>query len=486
MADDLVRQYEAKGFAVEKESDLSTEGIAINDYDELFLSAEPGEDHRLIALLPALAKDYDIQMHHGKRLTCHLLLHDSSVLQRLQTSDPCDEVRQKIDVYPFTLYELWNQAIVLDYEPITIQSERHVHLVIFGLTEIGERVAIHAANVAHYPNYIRDHSLRTRITIIDNDAIQKSKQFVSRYQTLFDNSYYRMVNPLEEKAVVSFHRPMYEGRREDFVDVEWEFVEADCWSSAVRDKLALWAEDKTQLLTIVLADKDGERNIAEAVYLPDELTKHATPIYLYTRQNIKSAFRQSIHFFGMDNGGYDICQPLVSMAKKVNYIYERCYHDNIERWNGVLRHTVEIDYGEAERLWADLPNVRRMSSICNAMTIPSKMRSVGIAETEWDKFYDIAEHDIEILSQVEHNRWCMEKLIIGFRPCTDDEQDTIASDVKTLKELYKARKIHYDLCAYHELRPDGTGKSVQIYDACLCSCLPLIAKESSGEKGGLA
>ena len=113
------------------------------------------------------------------------------------------------------------------------------------------------------------------------------------------------------------------------------------------------------------------------------------------------------------------------------------------------------------------------------------MRSIGLKETDGEKFYDIPQQDIELLAEVEHNRWSVEELILGFRPCTEDEQIQIEADIQ-LKPIMKGRKIHYDLRAYNDLRPDETGKSVKVYDRCLCSCLPLIAKTYSDEKGGVS
>lgn len=470
IAESLVRQYEGKGLAVVRQELLSAEGVDVNSADELCLLAGDGEDNKVVAMLDELAAKYDVDAHHGKRLVCHLHVQQNETLRMLQTCDFCDAVRQKIDVYPFTLDEVWSQSIVLDYEPITVQSEKHVHLVIFGMGEIAEMVAIQAALVAHYPNYVRNHSLRTRITMIDVDAEGKCKEVIRRNQHLFDNSYYRIVKPSEEKAVVEFHRPMYEGKREDFVDVEWEFVEAEAWNADVREKLKRWAKDDKQLLTVVMAGNDKDRNAAQALCLPNELYEQHIPIYIYGQQVVE----------------YDVTLPLVRMAKNVNYIYDRCYAENIEDWKGGLRYAVEIDPEERERSWVKLSNVKRMSSIYNAMTIATKMRSLGLNAEEWDKFYDIPQQDIELLGQVEHNRWSVEELILGFRPCTDEEQEKIAADVKTQKKAYKALKVHYDLRAYNDLRPDETGKSVEIYDLCLCSCLPLIAKAFADEEGGEA
>ncbi len=462
---DLTRQYEHRGDTVCRQQALALEGIVVNAFDELCLLAGDGEDHRAIALLGDIAAAYDPADHQGAKMTCHLMVQSADVLQMLKTSDFCDAVRAKLDVYPFTTDEVWARSIVPDYEPVTMQSDRYVHLVIAGMDETAQTVAIQAALVAHYPNYVRNHALRTRITMLDSQAGQKSEAFISRYQALFDNSYHRLVNPSAEKAVVRLHRPMYEGRREDFVDVEWEFVEATPGDAEVRAKLERWARDERQLLSVVLTDGDADRNRSSALLLPQALYDRHIPIYIY----------------GSTPAMYDVTLPLVSMAKTVNYIYDRCYEENDAQWNGRMRHAVEIDWEERERSWACLSNVKRTSSLCNAMTIPAKMRSLGLEADEWGAFYDISQQDIDLMGQVEHNRWSVEELILGFRPCTDEEQAEIEADVRTQKPLFKARKIHYDLRAYRELQPDGTGKPVQVYDLCLISCLPLIAKAFADE-----
>jgi hypothetical protein len=468
LTEDLLRQYEERGDVAVCQREMTADGIDSNGLDELWLLSD-GDDHRAVALLGELAEDYDTAAHEGRRLTCHLMLQTNEMLLALQRTDFCDAVRRKADVYPFTLEEEWSRGLVLDYEPITLQSEKHVHLVVFGMGALAETVAIQAAHLAHYPNYVRDHSLRTRITMIAGDAEALSEGFVKRYQHLFDNSFYRVVKPSEEQAVRLFHKPMYDGRREDFVDVEWEFVEAEGWDPDVRAKLKLWAQDDKQLLTVVMADGTADRNAVTSLLLPDELQQRSVPIYIYSPQAVD----------------YDVSLPLVQMARNVNYVYSQCYNDNYgreergerrEESSSRIVSSVEIERGERDELWAGLSSVKRWSSMYNAMTIPSKMRSIGLGEDDWEQFYGISQQDIELLAQVEHNRWSVEELILGYRPCTDEEQEKIAADVVTQKDAFKARKIHYDLRAYNDLRPDKTGKSVKVYDLCLSAALPLIAK----------
>ena len=490
LAKDLIRQYERRNCVVNHSLEITTQGICINDYDELCLlssisgDSEVEADYEVLSLIPQLIDNYDVALHSGKKLLCHLLVQSQQTLLMLQTTDFCEAIREKIDIYPFMMSEVWSRNIVLDYEPITIQSERHVHLVVFGMDDMAEMIAIQAAHVAHYPNYVRNHSLRTRITMIDANAQQKSEVFMKRYRHLFDNSYYRIVNLSEEKGVVEFHKPMYEGRREDFVDVEWEFVETENCNAEVNEKLELWAKDERQLLTVVLATQDGNRNICDALRLPDVLYRYNNQVYVYSQKEISFMNYPNLHVIGMVDKGYDVELPLVRMAKNVNYIYDLCYEENDMQWNGQMYYAVEIDDAKREISWSNLKTVKRMSSIYNAMTIPTKMRSVGLEENDWKQFYDITQHEIEILAQVEHNRWSIEELILGFRPCTDAEQDIIAADVKKQKDAFKAKNVHYDLRAYGELRHDGTGKPVQVYDLCLSSCLPLIARDFAVEKGG--
>ncbi len=464
----LLRQCEDERAELQHIRTLTSEDIDINEFAQLYLLTRKNDECRSLALLAELAATYDVAIHSGVKLLCHLMMSSAETLRILQTTDFCNSVRQKLDVYPFSMEEVWCQSIILDYEPITIHSDKHVHLVIFGMGEVAETVAMQAAHIAHYPNYVRDHSLRTRITMISENAEELSGVFIKKYRYLFANSYYRIVNPSEENAVKVFHKPMYEGRREDFVDIEWEFVDAESSHPDVREKLKQWAQDDKQLLTVVMADSDENKNVAMSLFLPDELYQRSIPIHKYNPNAVE----------------YDVTMPLVQMAKNVNYIYDRCYNDNFENWPGEILSSVEINAVDRDKLWADLPNVKRWSSIYNAMTIPSKMRSIGLNEDDWAKFFDISQQDIEILAQVEHNRWSVEELILGYRPCTDEEQDKIAADVDTQKDAFKARKIHYDLRAYNDLRPDKTGKSAKVYDLCLSAALPLIAKTFIDEKGG--
>jgi len=101
------------------------------------------------------------------------------------------------------------------------------------------------------------------------------------------------------------------------------------------------------------------------------------------------------------------------------------------------------------------------------MTIPTKLRSVGI-DYKSLTFKDLTDEEIEILAEVEHNRWNVEKLLMGFRPVTENEFDEIQKSIAeggSLKKKYnKNLKAHYDIRPFADLREDKPGKNVNRYD----------------------
>ena len=503
LCDSLIKQYKRKGCDVVVRESIDTD-LDINRYSEVcllpiespFLQDNTQTDGVTLSTLHDLAFLYHPAQHNGRKLKCHMLLTNNKTLQIIQIQDFSSKIRNSLDVYPFTMEDEWSKTIVLDRQPITIHSEKNVHLVIFGKSQMTERVAINAAYMAHYPNYIRNHELRTRITIISEQIESWRDGFIQRYQNLFEHSFYRSVSAQHQ---IDFHHPIYT-HREDFVDIEWEFVDATCYSQIVKEKLQFWScSHEHQLLTIVFAHEENMQNIQEAFILPACVCENKIPVYVYTNS---SALFQNISLqekavgmipFGMLDRGYDIELPLVEMAKTVNAIYQHCYIDDVAKGEKnlttavrFLKYAVDTTSEERNRLWEDLPFRMRMSCIGNAMNVATKMHSVGIMENEWIHFYELSSEEIEMLAQVEHNRWCVERLIMGWRSCTDEERKKVDEDICQKKEL-KLKKIHYDLCAFSELGFDETGKHVALYDLCLCASIPYIVKHASEyqhQKGG--
>lgn len=502
---DITSQYENAGRMVTCCDSLDSE-LDINTFDELCVLADYNADalnadNICIRQLSQLALRYNIAKHDEEKMRCHLLLRSNATLRLVRTVGFDKDIERCFEIYAFTLEDQWAKLVLcglgaakyqyprLDRQAISFDSDKTVRLVLTGLTDMAEYLAINAALVAHYPNYNRNNHLRTRITMIDKKIDERIDAFIGRYQHLFENSYYRMVKFHDGVPSVHTHVPMYEGHRKDFVDVEWEFVAADVHNHTIRRKLEAWTSNVNIELSIALCN-DEATNINDAFDLPDAIYENRIPVLLYVGDDslvrLAKADKRfgNILPFGMPDSGYDVTQPLLKMAKMLHYFYS-CGHDI----------PLEMQHDKVEEEWAKLESiVNRYSNMFNVMTIPTKMHTMGHDGKEWNEYYALTQNEIETLSEVEHNRWCVERLISGWRPCTNDEKREIHDNISEiiaarkaglplpndLKKFYKNnRRVHYDLRAYDELDVDATGGNVKYYDYALTACIPLIAKSFS-------
>lgn len=486
--DSIKNQFSTKECEITETKMLTESELHTLWHDIIVLSAADN-DADAIKTVEKLAESFACATQI--RPTVHLLLQSQETLQLLNSREYNDEWHRHFELNAFTIEDLWAKRILcqnridhhfpgLDYKPITFESNQVVHFVIIGLSDLTTALAEHAALVAHYPNYTRNHSLRTRITIIDSGICDWSKKFVSMHKPLMENSYYRYIEVT--KQLCDLHKPMYEGLREDFVDVEWEFVNGSIHDLVVQDKLHGWADDENRLLSVALCHNDDSINLTEATLAANLLCIQEIPVYVKQSTNVmrniisQSPRMKNIIMVGMWDCGYDVNLPLLMMAKRVNSVYEYCYKNNIvSQTDGCITAPSYIDDKEADACWLNVGKaIKRYSNICNAMTLATKMRSLGHSSGETDIFYAITKQETDIIAEVEHNRWNVEELLLGFRPCTDEEQADIEADISKKVE-YRNRMVHYDIRAYNDLRTDDTGKNVNTYDICLSASIPLIA-----------
>ena len=456
------------------------------------------EDLCNVGYISSILKDYKSE----KVIRIHLLTHSSDIMSMMQTWDLDNNLQGKAEIYPFSYESLWASIITgaslseklpfptLDRERIGYASDKRVHLVILGMNSMSQEIAKYTSLVCHFPNYTRDHSLRTRITIIDSHIETKMGDFISKHESLFNNSYYRYIDlNTEGSDMVKFlHRPQYHNTREDFVDIEWEFVKSDIDSTILREKLNLWASSDRQILTLVLCYEDDEANIASALKLPQEIATHETPVLIRTSnaamlQMLCSKKIPGLVPFGMKDYSFDVDMPLITMAKSINYVYDCCYNDNYTTESSAkdILVPISINQQKAEESWKMLSNAKRWSNIYHAMTVGYKMRSLGYTIQDWNTLYSLSAQEIANLAEVEHNRWSVEELFLGYRPANDSEQKTIENDISQ-KKIFRDKFVHFDLRAYKDLRIDHTGKNVNTYDICISAALPLIV--STFKKGG--
>ena len=309
----------------------------------MLIADKDKNDNEVVRKLVNGAEKYSLEEHKNERLECYLMLSNMTSLWLMQTTGISSDLYHKVDVFATTPEDFMAKSIfvklpniqslypALDRMPIDINSEAIVHLVIFGNNDLAEALAINAALVAHYPNYCRDHHLRTRISIVADDIFSWRDLLLQRYQHLFANSYYRTINLEEEIPKCLYHQPMYGKTREDFVDVEWEFVNGNLRNDALRMKLEEWSESERQQLTVAICMEDQQRNFIEAFTLPEVLYKNQIPVLCYTEENdMMDLMRNDDRYHSVFPFGSYICQmeilaSLKQLAKRVNYVYNYCF-----------------------------------------------------------------------------------------------------------------------------------------------------------------
>lgn len=458
---------------------------------EIFLIGEANEyDHDSLNI-DSLQKIVEI---HSKTRSCpripvSVLFEYQTTYAAFQISDLAEGWRKQIDFHPFNFYEEWAKKLLvkrcyeegsvkveypaLDREPITQESDQTVHLVIIGMSRMGVALGVEAAQLLHFPNFCRDRRLKSRITFIDAAADEEMNFFRGRYRHYFDLApcHYRDMTRPDEEHILP---PNWDyGSRTDFLDVEFEFIKGRAETPAVQQLLAEWAGDPRQQLSIAICLNFPPQAMAMGLYLPDVI--YACNIPVFVRQETSSALldllnnrrkkeplnRYSHVFpFGMLANSFDLDRRNMRRAQLVNYIYD------YKGTYGTSPSATPSDH-ELQQAWDKLPVALQWSNFYCADSVDIKLRSLGFGVTPPMR---LTKGQIELLAEVEHTRWNLEKLLLGYRKPTPEEE--IRCRDKAVRKEYKEKRfIHPDIRPYCELA-EGT----KDYDRCISECLPLVAE----------
>ncbi len=357
----------------------------------------------------------------------------------------------------------------LDGEGIPYDSNMQVHLVIIGMSKMGIALAIEAAHIMHFPNFCRDKSRKTKITFIDKEASCKAYSFIQQHNHFFEIApyYFQDFNCGNGEKV--FIAPSKQGEMEtDFLDIEFTFINGNVESKKIRALIHEWSTDLSQSMSIACCLDDSQANLAIGLHLPDSTYTNKRPIFIQQQTsgtllniiratNTEGKWNKYAHVypFGMYENNYDVSLQCTYAAQCINFIYE--YYNT----NQQLPKSITTDE-ELVKLWYEKPIALQWSNNYSTHSIPQKLRALHINPGNCAL---LTEEQVDLIAQVEHNRWNIEKLLLGYRKPTEAE---VCSYNKN--EL----KIHYthpDITPYHKL-----AKESQNYDKAITSGIPLIAK----------
>ena len=462
---------------------------------EVFLIGERDEHDHDSLNIECLKKIVDI---HKKHKDCPLipftvLFEYQTTFAAFQTTDLSSEWRQYIEFHPFNFYEEWTKKILinchygkgkeaieyppLDREPITYESKKHIHLVIIGMSRMGVAIGVEAAHLLHFPNFCRDPRCKSTITFIDEMADREMNFFRGRYRHYFEISsttYYDMSTDTVNKHIIPPSR--FQNKDSNFLDIEFEFIKGRAESPVIQQAISEWANSEDEILSIAICLNYPPQSMAMGLYLPDNIYNKNIPVFirletsaaLLTMLNSKKT-EEDVHKyshvypFGMLDNCYDLDKKSIHMAQSVNYVYE-FYNKHNSLPESLPKENVLKD------LWNHIPVAHQWSNLYNAYSIKLKLRSLNI--TQLDNI-QLDSHQIELLAQVEHNRWNLEKLLLGFRKPTPSELEIINGDPQKKREYKNKWFVHADICPYHELSEGSKN-----YDKCITGGIPVIVKNN--------
>ena len=465
---------------------------------ELFIlgedNNEQGHDFINIDCLKRIVKIHKSKGENKKEpLLSSVMFENQSTFSVFQLNDISKDWRGYINFHPINYHEEWAKRIIvsrryehederivyppLDREGINYESEKYVHFVILGMSRMGIALGVEAAHVMHFPNFNRDKTKKTKITFISDDAEKEMNFFVGRYSHLFEIAPYFFVNLIDEDKECenkTFEEKkekrgqyLFKKEKENFLDIEFTFIKGDTESEKVRTLLTKWANDQEQILSIAVCLSDPPASIAMGLYLPDIIYRNNIPVFIRQRTSgtLLNIVRNTpndgkwnkyanVYPIGMLDSCYDLDHKGKAYAMGIKYLY---HHQNT--YNSPPA-TIPSEQ-ELEELWNEEATALQWSNYYSSYSIGPKLRSLDIEEHSFCP--ELTEDQIDIIAKVEHNRWNVEKLLIGYRKPTPKEEQNISR--KELKNNY----IHPDIRPYNELS-DGS----KDYDRAITKGLPLL------------
>lgn len=455
-----------------------------------------------------------------KGLPCHVLFDYKTTYHVFQYADLGPEITEHIDFHPFNFYDFWARKVFvvgaskneditykpLDYIPITDrESDKYVHLIVLGMSKMGQAMALQAAHIAHFPNY---RKRKTKITFIDRNGKVEMGEFKQKCGELFKVSRSTYIDadawaeaeerridgeaPVEKERYITttglvdeYKHLVEEGDTDkDFIDIEWQFIKGDDHNPIVQELLKQYAKDDDAMITVAICLNLTHISLRSAMYLPKEYYEKDIPILVqqrktstiastlngkgFDKEKRKKLLYKNITPFGMVYDCYDLhIVSSVETCKRISSVYDYYFK------NGTTPTYIKPE--EADEVWKSKIITKRWSNIFAAASIPTKLRCIG---SKWSInnncfLEDLTNDQIELLAEIEHNRWNVEELLLGYRPVKKEEDNDIFAN-RSKKQEYKEKFIHYDIRPYNGLKEDEKGNLASVYDIVIVKSLPLI------------
>src|SRR4030042_6296437 len=343
----------------------------------------------------------------GKALSFLIHISDFQLCNLLRER----EIRlSKLDAFRlelFNVFESGARILLDDYPPFSKMGEDYnyrPHLVVVGMGRMGESRVVNAAR--NWWDRDKKSGERLRITLIDREAGKKKESLCLRYPQLERVGDLRPVEV--DIQVPEFERAEFLSDDQGRCDVTMVYVCLDDDSNALGAALMIRQQVRALEIPIVI-----------------RMTQDAGLATLLRGKEDKPEGFANLHAFGLFD---HTCTP--DLISRCTYeILARAIHEDYFRIERAKGHTPETNPSAVP--WGELEETYKKSNRRAAEHIRVKLDAIGCdiaITTDWDTpRFEFTPEEVELLAQMEHERWVEEKLSDGWRysPTKDLEKKTI-------------------------------------------------------------
>jgi hypothetical protein len=374
------------------------------EFPELLQATSIGEAKMLIAMRDVYSENIVAiqaalsQSGQNPALECRCMIEPLSVKQGFKLEDYLDdEMLARVRVFNHS--ELIARRIVQSFPPDApvAQTNDGVHLLLVGFGSVGQSIAVQLARMGHYRS-----GKKPKITIIDKQIENRWQKTIKMYETLPE---WLDVEPVETRIE----------------DVKELHVEK-------------WLQDDRPITMVYVCTKDELANLRIARLLLKVLNRktdrYASNIQLVVldppggcilgdfskREDSKNRFKlfsivkAEAHSVGSAVAANLLTETDDSRAKQLHLDYCKNQDEELEKNPTQPRKP-------AHKLWEYLAETYRDASRSSADHIDIKLRAVGRVLSVRDDAIELplTENEIELLAEMEHQRWWAERSIDGWR-----------------------------------------------------------------------
>ena len=406
----------------------------------------------------------DLRGENKEKIDCYVFFEHqttSIVFQKYTKNQICNS----LNFIPYNFYELhaqkaigWNclgNPIKLDrFGDGMVNVNKHVHLVIIGMSRMGMALGLEAIRVCHYPNYAESQKRfeygyinqaeemkkrRTKITFIDCNMNEALESFKCRYKRLLKEVSWNYIDCLTPKEPEP--HPIDNDGKKIVPDIEIDFVNGRVQSEEVSEYLQGISDDPTAVLTVASCFPKSNQSIATILCLPkDVLEKAEIMVYQSDSTELVNSIeirknKNNIKAFGEISQAVNLkhLKLLESMAQRINNVYvKQTYLKKQQGFSSskkieisefskeAMRKFEKEKSEECKKEWRNMEETRKWANRYHASAVWQKVPYVqNFTNIEQYVTKGITEHDDcmhkpyeGLMARTEHNRWCIEQWLL--------------------------------------------------------------------------